>query len=93
MLYGFAANTIKRPDNLLEACCFWDECQGGTIHQFMHRLSFEKPRYSKGNYYYSLQMDNMVDIGDACYPAKQDPKVEDVALRDIAEGDFTPFKV
>ena len=30
----------RRPRNLLEACCHHDGCAGGTIHEYLPRLSW-----------------------------------------------------
>ena len=35
---GYVGGGLKRPESLLEACCFWDRCQGGTIHAYLPRL-------------------------------------------------------
>ena len=39
---GYIGGQNRRPANLLDACCFWDRCQGGTIHEYMPRLKWER---------------------------------------------------
>ena len=41
---GFIADTVRRPTSLLDACLTWDRCQGGTIHQYLPRLTWERAR-------------------------------------------------
>lgn len=33
---------LRRPSSLLEACIFWDRASGGTIHQYLPRLRWER---------------------------------------------------
>lgn len=35
---GYIGGVDRRPASLLDACCFWDRVQGGTIHQYLPRL-------------------------------------------------------
>lgn len=32
----------RRPSSLLDACLFWDRVSGGTIHQYLPRLRWER---------------------------------------------------
>lgn len=41
---GYVGGKDRRAANLLDACCFWDRVQGGTIHQFLPRLRWERAR-------------------------------------------------
>lgn len=37
---GYCGGRDRRPVSLLDACCFWDRCQGGTIHAYLPRLKW-----------------------------------------------------
>ena len=43
---GYQGGTDRRPTTLLDACLFWDRCQGGTIHTYLPRLRWERARGS-----------------------------------------------
>lgn len=41
---GYIGGKPQRPENLLDACLFWDRCKGGTIHTYLPRLKWERAK-------------------------------------------------
>ena len=39
---GITSEGSIRPANLLDACCRWTGCQGGTIHEYLPRLHWNR---------------------------------------------------
>ena len=73
---GISVKTSRRPNSLLDACCHWDSVKGGTIHQYLGRLSWQyggnKPR--QGPTWY-LMIDDFC-IGWYAGTKKYLPKIE-----------------
>ena len=76
---GWVGGVNRRPENLLDACLFWDRCQGGTIHQYLPRLRWERgtgPSVARmGGPVYRLMLDN-TDIGWVCGRKSELPKID-----------------
>lgn len=51
---------FRQPDNLLEACCYWSDNQGGIIHEFLPQLKWSRHTFRKIGKVYSLF------LGDRC---------------------------
>lgn len=58
---GLMGTKHHNPCCTLEACLYWDAKQGGTIHQYRHRLSLEKEYCRKtGAKSWNLKLDEAI---------------------------------
>ena len=87
---GISVGQSRRPLTLLDACCHWDSVQGGTIHQYLNRLSWQyggnRPR--QGPTWY-LKLDDYV-IGWYAGIKKHLPKID--ANLHTGHLDYLPTK-
>lgn len=76
---GYIGGVDRRPENLLDACLFWDRCQGGTIHQYLPRLRYRRASGSSSRGMEGPVWDVLLDecsIGWACGPKSELPPID-----------------
>ncbi len=95
VIVGYSAETMKRPKHLLEACRFRDDKMGGTIHQYLPRLTwkYQGNRARQGPTCH-LILDNTVSVGWQVGAKKYLPKITPsignvVRLDPIPAGKYT----
>lgn len=76
---GWEGGVQRRPENLLDACLFWDRVQGGTIHQYLPRLRWSRasgPSCRRmGGPVWHLMLDGLV-IGYKCCLKRELPLID-----------------